>query len=798
MPPLDVISESGELLLVMEYVHGESLSKLLRAAWSGGERVPLAVGAAIMSNVLHGLHAAHEAKDEKGRPLDIVHRDVSPQNILVGVDGVARVIDFGIAKAVTSGESTSTGIIKGKVPYLAPEQLEGEQATRRTDVYAASVVLWEVLAGKRLFEGNDDGEILRKILGMTVGAPSAYNPSVPAAIDEVVLRGLARAPGDRFATARDMALALEEVVHLATSSVVGAWAERLAENALARRAEELAIVEASDKVGASSRPPPPPVPSQRPVSVRPPSTRPPPTPPPTTRPPPSMRQRPPPPPPPPAPPLPSSFASVDPAVTFASQTVSAPVAQLAELPDSQRIGAMRPMADTIPPPSPLGPISRPTPSSELRPPPAGALRKPAIEIPNVEWLPPPSAPAKKETGGFLRALKRTITVLLVLGLLVAIAALPLIVKSLVVAGAQERGVKLDVERVELSRRSIRLIGVRAVAADLPGVAIHARSLEIGIRGLSPSSITFTDLDTTLEGSYGVVEARIDKYRAAHEKRVLDWAEDVRAVSIASGRVEWRGVFGPGTTLSLENLSFDAELAAGRTLGDDYHLSVPIVTVKSGTTIGGPWQLDTEKRAGVARSVLKVDPTGMVPATITCTTTDLGAITLDLAVPRLALADARLPLAMFGPGATPSTRIELRGQITLGPKGTPARPLSGRVFAGLTSLAVFSGAQPLDLGLDVSLAGDAKTPVPITGATLAISTTDEVAARVTPQASARITGTLIASGGPVVLDIGGKSTPIPCSGKGETHVDTRIAFALDKISAALLSFDPVPVCTPRLR
>jgi serine/threonine-protein kinase len=101
VPPLDVLSEASELLLVMEYVHGESLSKLLRAGWANDEVVPLAVGAAIMANTLHGLHAAHEAKDEQGRPLDIVHRDVSPQNILVGFDGVARVIDFGIAKAVT-------------------------------------------------------------------------------------------------------------------------------------------------------------------------------------------------------------------------------------------------------------------------------------------------------------------------------------------------------------------------------------------------------------------------------------------------------------------------------------------------------------------------------------------------------------------------------------------------------------------------------------------------------------------------------------------------------------------------
>src|SRR5687768_2767748 len=193
VPTLDVVASQGELFLVMEYVQGESFARLLHVTKSTGKRVPRDIVCSVLASVLHGLHAAHEAKSERGEPLGIVHRDVSPQNILVGVDGIARVLDFGIAKAAstTSGESTATGIIKGKVPYLAPEQLEGDPATKLTDVYAASVVLWEVLAGHRLFQGEDDGQTLRKILGMTVEPPSRYNPSVPVAIDEVVLKGLA-------------------------------------------------------------------------------------------------------------------------------------------------------------------------------------------------------------------------------------------------------------------------------------------------------------------------------------------------------------------------------------------------------------------------------------------------------------------------------------------------------------------------------------------------------------------------------------------------------------------------------
>ncbi|HEY8078603.1 MAG TPA: serine/threonine-protein kinase, partial [Labilithrix sp.] len=243
VPPLDVLAEGGELLLVMEYVHGESLSRLCKAAWAQNERVPLSVAAALFAQVLHGLHAAHEARDEAGSPLGIVHRDVSPQNVIVGTDGQARVIDFGIAKAVTSGEHTSTGTIKGKVPYLAPEQLEGEQATRRTDVWAAAVCFWEILANRRLFVGEDDSETLRQIMEMPIPPPSTHNEQVPQAVDAIVLRALDRDPNMRFPTAREMAVAIETTMPLATATQVGAWAERLAAVKLGERAATLARVE---------------------------------------------------------------------------------------------------------------------------------------------------------------------------------------------------------------------------------------------------------------------------------------------------------------------------------------------------------------------------------------------------------------------------------------------------------------------------------------------------------------------------------------------------------------------------
>ncbi len=245
VPTFDVVSEDHELLLVMEYIHGESLAGLLRAAGVSGERVPPAVASSILCAVLAGLHAAHEARSEDGAPLDIVHRDVSPQNVMVGVDGVARLLDFGVAKAAGRVHATTQGQVKGKFAYMAPEQLTNGEVDRRADVFAAAVVLWETLTGERLFGGDTPAALVHAVLSADVRPPSARVPSLPAAVDAVVLRGLARQKRERFATARDMAAALEAAMPPATARTVGDWVETLAAPALALRASLLKEVESA-------------------------------------------------------------------------------------------------------------------------------------------------------------------------------------------------------------------------------------------------------------------------------------------------------------------------------------------------------------------------------------------------------------------------------------------------------------------------------------------------------------------------------------------------------------------------
>ncbi|HEX8792324.1 MAG TPA: serine/threonine-protein kinase [Polyangiaceae bacterium] len=246
VPTLDVVADGPDLLLVMEYVHGESLQQLMRAMRKRGEPIPLRIALAVVSALLHGLHAAHEATTEEGEPLSVVHRDVSPQNVLVGVDGVARVLDFGIARAAVRLEHTAEGIVKGKLAYMAPEQLGGMTVDRRADVYAAAVILWEMVAGRRLFVKDDGGQVMvDKLLAGRIDPPSRFAPGMPKLLDAIVLHGLARNPEQRFATAREMALALERLGDFARPSEIGEWVEGLAFDALATRTVRLQEVERS-------------------------------------------------------------------------------------------------------------------------------------------------------------------------------------------------------------------------------------------------------------------------------------------------------------------------------------------------------------------------------------------------------------------------------------------------------------------------------------------------------------------------------------------------------------------------
>ncbi|MFO0565513.1 MAG: serine/threonine-protein kinase [Polyangiaceae bacterium] len=248
---LDVVAAEGEVFLVLEYVQGESFSHLLKATRIKGVPVAPRVLSSVLVNTLHGLHAAHEASDEHGHPLGIVHRDVSPQNILVGVDGVARVLDFGVAKAAGRLQSTRDGQLKGKIAYMAPEQIRGDLVDRRTDIYAAAAVLWEGLTGRRLVHGMNEGQVLHAVLAGGFPPPSAVHPGTPPEVDALVMRGLAMDPAHRFPTARELAIALERTVGVASPYEVAEWVQSVGAEALSIRAARVREMESTSAVRVS-------------------------------------------------------------------------------------------------------------------------------------------------------------------------------------------------------------------------------------------------------------------------------------------------------------------------------------------------------------------------------------------------------------------------------------------------------------------------------------------------------------------------------------------------------------------
>jgi serine/threonine protein kinase len=242
VPTIDVLAQDGELWLVMDYVHGESLSRALRASPAKGG-LPVDIAVSIALGVLAGLHAAHEARDESGRPLGIVHRDVSPQNVLIGADGIARVLDFGIAKATGRLHQTEQGQLKGKYAYMSPEQLQQDELDRRSDVFCVASILWEMLAGRRLYSADSPAAIAYSMVMEETPSLRSLRAEVPVELDHALLRGLARSRDDRFASADEMAQALEDAVRPASARRVQEWLRSAVGPVLRERAEVVRTIE---------------------------------------------------------------------------------------------------------------------------------------------------------------------------------------------------------------------------------------------------------------------------------------------------------------------------------------------------------------------------------------------------------------------------------------------------------------------------------------------------------------------------------------------------------------------------
>jgi len=228
VPTLDLgRADDGALYIVMELVVGQALSTLIRDQRRRGTRVPIPIAVELLAQAAQGLDDAHEAVTPTGVRLGLVHRDVSPHNVLVGVDGRARVTDFGIARAMMRRTSTQTGELKGKFAYFSPEQAEGRPVDRRADVFALGIVAWETMLGRRLFTGEDPMQLLGNVKTLPIPAVHVIDPEIPLPVSQAIARALERSLDKRWATAAELSHALREAGRTLgptpTAREIGRW-----------------------------------------------------------------------------------------------------------------------------------------------------------------------------------------------------------------------------------------------------------------------------------------------------------------------------------------------------------------------------------------------------------------------------------------------------------------------------------------------------------------------------------------------------------------------------------------------
>ena len=291
-PNIVATYELGEVdskyFISMEYLPGEDLSAIIAGCQDG--RMPVAIAAALTQQAAQGLHYAHEARDGQGKPIGLVHRDVSPRNIFVTYHGVVKLLDFGVVRGPDKQKSIP-GVFKGKYGYCAPEQIEGGHIDRRTDVFCLGIALWECLTGARLFEASTDVSTIDAVRSRPIEAPSTLRPEVPPELDAITLRALARDPERRFRNAHDMSEELDRFLlgrdERPTSKTVGRWMETIfgAERAALKKAisqggeiettlERLFALNAvrptsdTDNPGQHGATPDPPVATRRPSRAR--------------------------------------------------------------------------------------------------------------------------------------------------------------------------------------------------------------------------------------------------------------------------------------------------------------------------------------------------------------------------------------------------------------------------------------------------------------------------------------------------------------------------------------------------
>jgi len=683
VPTYEFLRTDAGLGIVMGLVIGKSLMQLVRGAHSAQTPPPLPVTLAIMVDALEGLHAAHEACDDRGASLNLVHRDVSPHNIIVGVDGVARVIDFGIAKAAGRLQVTDVGVLKGKFAYMAPEQITGKGVDRRADVYSAGIVLWEALAGRKLFRAATNEALLtqRTESPDDVPLPSSMNPEVSPDLDALLVRALHPDRSHRFGSARAMAEALREGFPVAEREAVSDWVRARAGDKLAlldgrRRQIEAEHAPSTEAPPArlsvpgyfiSSRPSAPP---PAPTGARP--SRPPPSGAPTSDP------RP-----------PSSVSS-----TLQSARRGMPADIILESGDT---------GDGPPPSLQLDqPLSvQPTSASGPSVPGVIAARRPSMPV----RQPRRQADARPRSRVFMTLL----LLLCLVGGLVVVEG-PALLRARVVSTAAADGLALSFDRLEVSREGLALRGAKATLVECAAFRLSADELSAR---LDPTghirAIDAGGFELVVTGTAKDASAQLASWRARNQGSVK--------ISARGGHVVWTAT--PASAVTVEALDAAMEVEGGAE--PSFALDSKNVLVSAPRGHLGPWTVHMEDSGTETRARLELDPSQPDgPPSVTFIQRRNEGRTWTLDIPRGSSFRIGVPSQLFG--ITSELAIEAALRLHENPGGGL---LVGEGQLSLYGWPIATGRKamvPVDLTMSGKMTGDPARPLPITDGKIAVGNT----------------------------------------------------------------------------
>ncbi|MGC4079465.1 MAG: protein kinase [Rubrivivax sp.] len=583
------LGETNDILyLVMEYVDGDSLWALTSGK---SPIVPTGVALRIAADACAALHAAHRLTDANGVLRGVVHRDVSPQNILISVRGDVKLIDFGIAKARDRlCADTGEGTLTGKLRYMAPEQAKNEALGPYTDVFAAGAVLYRMLAGKAPFDGGNDTATFQHLLAGTPPAP--LPPDVPPLVAAIVDRALSYDPGDRYATAFGMQTALKQAIasERLISNVTGWVKENLSERARARRAElDRLAREAPDSspqvpdldLAPSSRVPRVPA---RPAVV--------------------------------TAPMGSNDAVLDapvlvtnpPPMLGAKQSEEAMGAfQLASTPRNEGLSPPEPIDDTPPPPGfmDIGALVKKRASAaDVEPPPPGPppadepapARDPAVKNESAAPKPRPKddADARAEARGSATVKLGILGIVLLVVLGAVVFLLPVIIKDRAIANARAMGVDLTIGRVSVGFSGAAMHDVKAKIVTVPGVDLSAS--DVSVEGWTSPTIRISGVNVRLDGRVTDVGQSLAIFYATNQPRITGTPSDPRKISVVSAHVGWKNPFGEETSIDAGEVGIEVDSSKG----EESRASIGRFEIKTAKTLLGPWSASFERTRASSR------------------------------------------------------------------------------------------------------------------------------------------------------------------------------------------------------